>query len=70
MTGLTLLTGDFEDFGEPPHSDHCGVVLFNTDKEPGGEPSAAAFLIGVERLLSRYDGLGGEYAFLRKWIPE
>lgn len=70
VSGLTLLTGDFEDFSRPPHADHCGVVLFNTDREPGEEPAADAFLIGLERLLSRYDGLDGEYVFLRQWFPD
>ena len=68
-SGEAVLTGDFDDFADPPHGDHCGVLLYNTDREPGDEPSVDAFLIGVERLFSRYDDLTGEVAFLREWLP-
>jgi hypothetical protein len=68
-SGETVLTGDFADFADQPHDDHCGVVLYNTDREPGEEPSVGTFLIGVERLFSRYDDLVGGVAFLREWFP-
>ncbi|MEZ3116659.1 DUF5615 family PIN-like protein [Halobaculum sp. MBLA0147] len=63
---LVVVTGDRSDYTDPACTDHAGIVVVGTDRDPSGEEVREAF----ERIREAYPDLSGRVAYVSDWTRD